>query len=195
MSTSIDEAEPAPGGRWFVSVEPPEPVRQDLATIKTPASGIRWTPPHQFHLTLRFMGEADPDTVRRLAEGLATVRVEPFIIATAGVGRFPAKGHARVLWAGFGSGHPRLFQLHRKIEEAVVAAGIEPDDRRFHPHVTLGRCGRATPGAVKEFLKTHRDHAGVPFRVETFSLFVSHLTPEGAEHTPVRAYPLAGDSR
>ncbi len=186
----IDKETLPPGGRWFVSVEPSETVKTDLERLKTAVSGIRWTPFHQFHLTLRFIGEAGPDTVRRIARNLEKIRVEPFILETEGIGCFPSKGRPRILWAGFGSGHPRLFQLRQKVEESIVSAALEPETRRFHPHITLARCGNASPGAIKEFLKTHREHAGAPFRVERFSLFVSRLTSDGAIHEEAEAYPL-----
>lgn len=186
----IEERYFSPGGRWFVTVEIPEAIRKDLASLAAANADIRRTPCHQLHLTLRFVGTTDPETVRRIAENLGAIRVEPFLLTPQGVGRFPAKGRARVLWAGVGTGHPRLFQLQQKVEEAVIASGVTPETRRFHPHITLARSGGASPGAVTEFLKKHRDYTGGPFRVDAFSLFVSHIGREGAVHGEALRFPL-----
>lgn len=185
-----DESLFAPGGRWFVAVPLSGAIREDLAALRTKASGIRWTPPAQMHLTLRFIGRADSETVHRVAEGLGRIGVEPFLLTPEGVGRFPPRGNARVLWAGVGSGHPRLFQLQGKVEEAVIAAGVEPETRRFHPHITLARIKSAPGGSINEFLKRHRSYTGGPFRVDTFSLWVSHLNARGRVHKEAARYTL-----
>ncbi len=186
----IDESLFSPGGRWFVAVTLPDAIKDDLASLQIESSGIRWTPRQQMHLTLRYIGGADSEIVRRLAEGLARIAVEPFLLTPAGVGRFPPRGNPRVFWAGVGSGHPRLFQLQGKVEEAVIAAGLEPETRRFHPHITLARINPAAGGSANDFLKRHRDYTGGPFRVDAFSLWVSYLQTGGPVHHRAAEYKL-----
>ncbi len=186
----IDESLFTPGGRWFVAVAIPEAIKKDLAELSNTAPGIRWTQAHQMHLTLRFIGEFAPEAVRCIADNLARIKVARFLLTPEGIGRFPPRGSPRVLWAGVGSGHPRLFQLQGKVEESVIAAGVEPETRRFHPHITLARIKHASAGAVNEFLKRHRAYTGGPFRVDTFSLWVSHLHATGPIHQEAARYTL-----
>jgi RNA 2',3'-cyclic 3'-phosphodiesterase len=186
----IDQSLFAPGGRWFVAVTLPDAIRDDLAALRIEASGIRWTPRDQIHLTLRYIGGADPETVRRLDEGLGHIAVEPFLLTPSGVGRFPPRGNPRVFWAGVGSGHPRLFQLQGKVEETVIAAGLEPETRRFHPHITLARLKSTPAGSVNQFLKQNRDYTAGPFRVDAFSLWVSYLQANGPVHHRAAEYTL-----
>ena len=186
----IDQSWFAPGRRWFVAVTLPDAIKDDLAALRIEASGIRWTPREQMHLTLRYIGGADSEIIQRLAKGLGRIAVEPFLLTPEGVGRFPPRGNPRVFWGGVGSGHPRLFQLQGKVEEAVIAAGLEPETRRFHPHITLARIKPAASGSINDFLKRHRNYIGGPFRVDAFSLWVSYLQADGPVHHRAAEYQL-----
>ncbi len=178
--------------RLFIAVDPPAPVREQLTALYEPVRGIVWTRPEQLHLTLRFLGDVDISLRTALEEALARVAVEPFVLPVEGVGFFPPRGVARVLWIGVGHGHTRLHQLRQQIDDALLAAGLALDVRFFQPHVTLGRVKDETPpGAVQQFLKKHRDFEAAPFRVSAFVLYASELRPAEAIHTPWRTFPLS----
>src|SRR5688572_25474295 len=134
--------------RLFVALTPPPPVRAAVAALCTPSRNIRWTPVEQLHVTLRFLGDTDSEMREVLLERLGDVRVEPFVLPIEGVGAFPQKGPPRVLWAGVGSGHPRLHQLRKQIDDLLLAAGVDADLRTFHPHITVGRCSENAASAV-----------------------------------------------
>lgn len=176
--------------RLFVAIYPDPVVRDALAALATPLRGFRWTPPEQLHLTLRFLGELDDDATARAEAALATVHVESFLLEPADVGIFPPRGPAGVVWIGFGTAHPRLFQLRQRVDDALLAAGVPLELRPFEAHLTVARVREASGGTVAEFVKRHRDFAAPPWRVPSFSLMESRLTPVGAEHTARRVYPL-----
>ena len=92
---------------------------------------------------------------------------------------------------GVGSGHPHLFQLRQRLDDALLAAGIDLDVRHFQPHVTLARCAEGSAGAVSTWLRRHGGFETAPFRVTAFDLCSSRLSAEGALHTLRRRYPLA----
>ncbi len=179
--------------RLFVAIDAPAVVRDALAVLAEPVRSVAWTPPHQFHLTLRFIGEVEATRLASIERALGPIRVEPFILPVAGVGAFPPGRPPRVLWAGIGAGHPRLHQLRQRVDDALLASGLSNlDVRVFHPHFTLGRCGHgASTGAVSNFLKRHREFEAPPFRVEAFTLYQSTLAPGGARHTPLLRVDLA----
>ena len=181
---------PAPPERLFIAVALPDPVRTALGALVQPLPGVTWTPSAQLHLTLRFLGGVPSDRIAPLAASLATLHVEPFLLPVEGLGAFPPKRPPHVVWAGVGTGHPRLHQLRQRLDDALLAAGFDLDVRTFHPHITLARCAETAASAVGHWLHTHRAFAAPPFRVETFDLCSSELRPEGAIHTLKRRFLL-----
>lgn len=176
--------------RLFVALSLPEPVRDSLATLAQPLPGVNWTRPEQLHVTLRFLGDVTPEQMDRVVERLTTVSVEPFILPIEGIGTFPPNRPPRVVWMGVGSGHPRLFQLRQRLDDALIASGLQLDVRTFHPHLTLARTTEDAAPAVAHWLHAHRDVTAPPFRVESFDLYRSELRPTGAVHTLKRRFPL-----
>jgi 2'-5' RNA ligase len=178
--------------RLFLALTPPLPVRDAMAALRTPSRNIRWTSTNQLHITLRFLGETPVEATNVLLQRLSEVHVAPFVLPIEGVGAFPQKGPPRVLWAGVGSGHPRLHQLRQRIDDLLLAIpGIDADLRTFHPHVTVGRCNENAGPAVAAWLRTHREFAGPVFLVEAFDLYASEHRPGGTEYRLLQSFPLA----
>ena len=177
--------------RLFIAVTLPQPVRDVLTTLEQPLTGVTWTRPEQLHLTLRFLGDVPVATLSAIEAHLATVKVAPFVLPLEGCGTFPPSAPPRVLWIGVGSGHPRLFQLRQRIDDALIAAGLWLDVRTFHPHATLARCRDESKNAVTRWVQAHREFIAPPFRVDAFDLYASELRPSGAVHTLRRRFPLA----
>lgn len=186
---------PAHCERLFVALTLPDPLRSALVALTQTLPGVTWTPPAQLHLTLRFLGDVPVEQIEPLAERLATVRVEPFLLPVEGLGAFPPKRLPHVIWAGVGSGHPRLHQLRQRLDDTLLAAGLDVDLSTFHPHVTLARCTDGAAAAVGHWLHAHREFAAPPFRVESFELYASELHPDGAVHTLRRSFPLTKQTR
>lgn len=176
--------------RLFIAIDLPAAHRDLLGELQEPVRGVRWTPPEQLHLTLRFLGDTEAEPQRVLTRHLEHVRVEPFILPLEGIGVFPPRGQPHTIWAGVGRAHPRLFQLRQQIDDALLAAGLNIDLRTFVAHITIGRCVGTKPGAVTAFLHKLKDFAGAPFQVDRFTLTSSELTPDGPIHRPERVYPL-----
>lgn len=177
--------------RLFVSLPLPAPVRDSLAALAAPLPGVQWTRPEQLHLTLRFLGDVSEDRIEPLVERLTQVRVAAFLLPVEGLGTFPPNRPPRTLWIGVGSGHPRLFQLRQRLDDALLAAGLQLDLRTFHPHITLARTTEGAAAAVTQWMHDRRDLTAPPFRVEAFELQASELHPTGAVHTLKHRFPLA----
>jgi 2'-5' RNA ligase len=177
--------------RLFVALSLPEPVRAALVALAQPLPGVVWTRAEQLHVTLRFLGDVPEERIEPVLARLATVHVAPFVLPVEGVGSFPPGRPPRVLWIGTGRGHPRLFQLRQRLDDALLAAGLELDVRTFQPHVTLARVSAAAAAAATHWLHAHRDFAAPPFRAEAFELHASTLQTSGAVHALKRRFPLA----
>lgn len=180
--------------RLFTALVPPVIVQSELAEVAEPLAGVRWTPAENIHLTLRFIGETDDAKTERYAAALAGVRVEPFILPVGGVGVFPTRGPAKVLWAGVGNGHTRLYQLRKQVDEALLAVDAGLAMPGFHAHFTLGRIGENYDSKeLARFLDRHKALEAPPFRVTEFRLMASEPTPgRPPAYRTVRSFPLEG---
>lgn len=169
--------------RLFVSIDPPKSIRDVLVELDPLVRGVRWTAGDQIHLTLGFFPEVREDVELALREKLGAIEFRAFFLPVEGIGTFPPKGPVKIIWIGIGAGHPHLFQLHKRVQEAALAVGIEPELRPWHPHITLARCSNVAEGTLRKFLKSNVEFDAGMFRVEAFHLYCSQLTPSGPIHT------------
>lgn len=173
--------------RLFVGLPLPEDCRRQLSLMSHGIDGARWVAPENLHITLRFIGEVDEDVAEDLAQALDAVTARPFDLTIQGLGTFGHPPHA--LWAGVvDPTGGALAGLQANVESALVRAGLEPEHRKFIPHVTLARFRKANMGRVARLLEGSGDLKLDPFAVTGFSLFRSHLRPEGAEYEQVVDY-------
>jgi 2'-5' RNA ligase len=168
--------------RLFVGLELPSSCKAALQALDPHLSGLRWLPEEQFHLTLSFLGEVETLAEDRLYQALCEVRVPPFFLPLRGVGFFNSGGLPSVVWAGVGKGHPHLFALHRRIQDAVLSAGLEANLKPFHPHVTIGRAKGVSQQTLQPFLRSFAETEFGLFKVAGFELYSSVLAPGGATH-------------
>lgn len=184
--------------RSFVALPCPPALRSEVAGAvrewRSIDADVKWSDPERIHLTLRFLGDAEPDALEALHGRLAgTVAAAgaPATLEPGGTGAFPHWGRARVLWVGFEE--PRAVEaLAERVEADARAAGFEPDDRPYVPHLTLGRV-RGPRGVRRaiEAVKSWRPESGAE-EVDEMILFESRLAASGATHVPLARYALGG---
>jgi RNA 2',3'-cyclic 3'-phosphodiesterase len=170
--------------RLFVAIDLPETIKHLLAELDPRLSGARWVGAEQMHLTLGFFGDVAEAAEAALIDRLAAIEFKSFFLPIRGLGTFPPKGPPKIIWVGVGTGHPHLFQVHKRVQEAALAAGLEPDLRPWHPHITLARCRDVPPQIARKFLERTADFDAGMFRVEQFHLYSSKLTSAGSIYTP-----------
>ena len=171
-----------PSKRIFVGLELPASCKTTLLSLDPQLTGLRWVVEEQLHLTLSFLGNVDTVAEDRLREALDQVRVPPFFLPLCGVGVFNVHGQPSVVWVGVGKGHPHLFLLHRRIQDATLHAGLEPDLKPFYPHVTVGRAKGISRQALQPFIRQYAEADLGLFEVTGFGLYSSLLSPVGAIH-------------
>ncbi len=175
--------------RLFVAIRPPAAIRGLLLGAMGGISGARWQNDDQLHLTLRFVGEVDRHRAGDVHAALGAIHHAPFEIALNGIGAFDRRGLPETVWAGV-TPHEPMKALHKKVDAALVRVGIEPEQRAYLPHITLARLKRSS-GPVGDLLEQSGGLASTPFVVDSFALFESTLTPEGAVYSIVERYKLA----
>ncbi len=175
--------------RLFVAIDLPEAHKTRLAALRDDALKARWTAPGQFHLTLRFLGEMDEESLPGLEAALTQVREPAFSLQGRGLGVFPSLRRPGVLFAAIDPA-PTLETLQARVEAAVRALGVEAEQKPFHPHVTLARLKGESFRKVRAFLQAHRAFVLDPFDVAQFHLYASILRPEGSLHRRLRSFTL-----
>jgi 2'-5' RNA ligase len=169
--------------RLFVAIDLPEPTKQFLVELDPEIRGVRWTDAAQLHLTLTFFGDVPEDLDLALREKLSAIQFGAFFLPIIGLGTFPPTGPPKIIWIGVGRGHPHLFQVHKRVQEAALAAGLEPELRPWHPHITIARCRDVAPQSIRKFLQSNVDLDAGMIRVQAIHLYSSKLTPAGPIHT------------
>ncbi|HTI01824.1 MAG TPA: RNA 2',3'-cyclic phosphodiesterase [Acidisoma sp.] len=176
--------------RLFVALDLPWPLRERLMQLSTGIPGCRWMPAENLHLTLRFIGEVPNWRAEEIDLALHAIKARNFPLTLSGVGLFEKGGRVTSLWAGI-ERCPQLDHLQSKVETALQRAGLEPERRRFTPHVTLARLDQPANEKVTRFLQGHSLFRAEPFEVEWFTLFSSQLGKEGSVYTPENDYSLS----
>ncbi len=177
--------------RLFVGLELPRAVKDVLLACAGGIPGAHWQTAEQLHLTLRFIGDVDNPTANDITQALDFIDAPGFDLEIKGVGVFGPAKRAHALWAGV-TGNPGLDHLQAKIESAVVRAGIAPETRKFHPHITLARLRNPERVRLQDFLQIHDGLVVPPFTVDHFVLFSSFVTHKGSIYTVEETYPLEG---
>jgi RNA 2',3'-cyclic 3'-phosphodiesterase len=169
--------------RLFVAIDLPDSTRKLLAGLDPNIRGVRWTEPDQMHLTLGFFGGVQEDVELRLREKLSAIEFGVFFLPVNGVSSFSSRGAPKIIWIGVGKAHPHLFQIHKRVHEAALAVGIEPELRPWHPHITMARCREVSAQSLRKFLQSNTEFDAGLIRVDAFYLYSSKLTPAGPIHT------------
>jgi len=176
--------------RLFAAVEIPPEIGEDLQTAQKGLEGARWRPLEALHVTLRFFGEVPESTAADLDTELGRITAPPFELAIQGAGSFGEGHKARAIWAGVSDSEP-LRQLAAKCETAARRVGLEPENRRYKPHVTLAYLKRVDGQKTADWVGRHNLMRSPPFRVTWFGLWSSWLGPQGSRYELEREYPLA----
>ena len=175
--------------RLFVGIPLPFAVRTRLAGLCSGVPGARWVTPDNMHITLRFIGTVSGADAEDIHERLGGIVSPAFALTLAGVGCFESGRKVHALWVGINR-EPHLNRLAEKVESAIVRAGMEPERRKFKPHVTLARFRTGGSPRIGAFIESNNPFTAGPFEVEHFTLFRSFLGGEGAHYESLADYPL-----
>jgi RNA 2',3'-cyclic 3'-phosphodiesterase len=175
--------------RLFTGVEVPADVAQSLAMLRGGLPGARWIDPENYHVTLRFIGDVDDVVAGEVASLLGRVRRGPFELRVDDLSSFGGR-KPRALIATMGSAQA-LMDLQAEHERLLQRVGLEPDGRKFTPHVTLARLRESSNRQVAEYLSLRAPFRLQPFPVSRFVLFSSRGSVGGGPYVVEAAYPLA----
>jgi len=163
------------------------------ARLKDAGAEASWTRPEGIHLTLKFLGEMAEERIGEVTAALvqAAKGQRRFRLAVAGTGVFPSEKNPRVVWVGVSGELDRLMGIQLRVEEHLVRLGFQQEDRRFTPHLTLGRIKQLpSRGSWIPALQSTRDISLPGFEVAAISLVKSELKKTGAVYTEIERVEL-----
>lgn len=189
----------APTIRAFVAAELPSALRESIWEAFAPARqeqrDLRWVALSNLHLTVKFLGQVESARLDELggAAGKACLLCRPFDVSLRGLGCFPPRGPARVLWIGVQNGRAELELLAAEVDRQLGKRGIARESRPFDAHLTLAR-RREGQGSgdlsALSFALGAREWGS--FLLSGLSFMESRLRPEGPLYTRLAWLPLDG---
>ena len=178
--------------RLFTGVEIPPEVAQALSTLRGGLPGARWIDPGNYHVTLRFIGDVDDDIAHEVESLLGRVRRGPFDLRIEGLTSFGSK-KPRAVVASVEPSSP-LMEAQAEQERLMQRIGLEPEGRKYTPHVTLARLRDASTRDVAEYLSARGHFRSRAFPVSRFVLFSSRASVGGGPYVVEASYPLGAAS-
>jgi 2'-5' RNA ligase len=174
--------------RLFTGLEIPPSVAQSLAMMRGGLPGARWIDAENYHLTLRFIGDIDDALAREIAGVLARVHRRPFELRLDGLTSFGGRKPRAVVAAA--APVPPLMELQAEHDRLLQRLGLEPEGRKYTPHVTLARLRDSSSHQVADYLAARGHYRSMPFQVFRFALFSSRASVGGGPYIVEEAYPL-----
>ena len=184
--------------RLFVALIIPEAVRQNLAAMRRdfPAipSQLRWVPPQNFHVTLKFIGSVPPEKLQPIIEALRRVSLADRVqLRIRGVAWGVNAKTGVMLYAIMEDSKP-LTALATAIDQQLEHLGFIPENRTFMPHLTLVRASRDVPAnfqtALRELAEQHKQYDFGSVTPEEFHLMESKTLPAGPIYSKIQSFPL-----
>ena len=144
---------------------------------------IRWVAPATYHITLKFLGWSQPEILTAIGDRLAPrlEELSPFEISSSGLGAFPDKANARVIWAGVDDPEGGLAGIASIVEDELCELGFAREKRPFHAHITLGRVKRVDD--ISTLLHRVPEQKFRATRVDRVTLFESIMKSKGSEYS------------
>jgi len=182
--------------RSFIALEVPVELKRWIKEVQTQlrnetGATITWARSEGIHLTLKFLGDVEEELLPKIEQELVEIadRVPPIELKTTTTGGFPNLRRPKVLWVGL-EAVDELYRLQEDIDAALSKLGFPKEDRRFHPHLTVGRvrfvekdCRMPEKfGEIKA--PTH------VWNAERIFLMSSELKPTGAEYAVIAEIPF-----
>jgi len=175
--------------RLFTALEVPAEIVFSLSLLRGGLPGARWVEPENYHITLRFIGDIDEPTADEVAHALMRVDRQSFELSLQGLAVFGSrKPHS--IFAGVKMS-AALRELQGEHERIMQRIGLEPERRKFTPHVTLARLKGASEPDIAAHLALRGDFKTPPFPVGRFVLLSSKASTGGGPYIMEEAYPLA----
>src|SRR5512143_1511341 len=121
------------GLRAFIAVELADETRRNVAALADEfgrlGADVKWVETENIHVTLKFLGQVEDADLRAVCRVMdeSVAGLAPFDLDVAGTGSFPPGRRPRTIWVGLVDEEQRLAEIHRRLEQGLVALNIPPE--------------------------------------------------------------------
>lgn len=175
--------------RLFTGVEIPSEVALSLSMLRGGLPGARWIDAENYHVTLRFIGDVDDVVARDVAAMLDQIKRRAFDLHFDGIDAFGGRKPRAVVASVAPS--QALIELQAEQERLMQRIGLEPEGRKYTPHVTIARLRESSSRDVANYLSTRGLFRTPSFHVSRFVLYSSRASMGGGPYVIEESYPLA----
>jgi RNA 2',3'-cyclic 3'-phosphodiesterase len=182
--------------RCFIAIGISDSIKKEIGKLldimQKHDADIKWVEPENIHLTLKFLGSTPDTLLPEVRESLSNIlsSYKPFYIKIYGTGIFPNRKYPRVIWTGINDSDI-LDKMKGDVEQAMALLGFQKEDKKFNPHLTLGRV-RSSKGVMNivSELDNYKNMEFGNLHVDRIKLMKSDLKPKGAVYTCLNDIPL-----
>ena len=175
--------------RLFTGLEVPRETGMSLSMMRGGLPGARWIDPENYHITLRFIGDIDDRLAHEIAMLLDGVKRRAFEVRFDELASFGGR-KPRAVIAAIDPVAP-LIELQAEHERLMQRVGLEPEGRKYTPHVTLARLRESSSRQVADYLSARGPVRVTPFAASRFVLYSAKASVGGGPYVVEAAYPLA----
>jgi 2'-5' RNA ligase len=143
---------------------------------------------NNLHLTIKFLGDVNDLFIKKLIDGMSTIRFSPFKITFDGVGVFPSQSNSRIIWLGLDDpGSKELNKIYTSVNDVLQTIDSKPS-------VVMGNCEIFVPHLTIFRINGRLNLSHIPFSTDNFifedyigrvSLKKSTLMPDGPIYSDI----------
>ena len=175
--------------RAFICIEFPDEVIKEVARIQSLIEKQNFTGKltelENLHLTLKFLGEINPETLEKIKEKLKTIKLPVLNLQLSCVGTFNFRGSPKIVWVKVTG---NIFNLQKEIDKVLL--DIFQSEERFMSHLTIARIRYVKDKEGFIDYVNQIKIKPIKFQVNSFKLKLSELKPEGPVYTNLEIYSL-----
>ena len=175
--------------RLFIAIKIPEDIKEYISELQkqidTANNKISLVNKDNIHLTLKFLGEVQPNDIETIKESLNNVKFKSFSVHLNDVYVFPNENYIRVIWIGL-EPEENILELQKNIDESLKSLFRKEKD--FKPHLTLARVKYIEDknNFINKLKNIKIENKKID--ISNFRLVKSTLTPEGPVYEDLEVF-------
>ena len=189
--------------RYFISAEIPENIKKEIISIQNEFNvnkkHIRYVKQNNMHITLLFLGDIRPDTLKKINTALKS-SMDNTDAPSAHIERleaYPNKNNMRGVWCKIRS--RKLEQIKKDIDSTIADTCKEkqraPKKHNSDKiHATLFRIKKTDKKTEEDIMQTidyvNKKIKKTDFTIKKIKLKQSELRPDGPTYTTAHSYIL-----